>query len=282
MLCFRNTTLCLLLLCASVGRSCFAQDNELQKVMLDASPTVKHKLSLENLRGEQTALTKIIDNLSRFRDEQFAAHNAKKRELNAQNSGEAPEILQALLRNSRMELQKLTWDEAAEAAMLEAIESEKADPEISQPALVQAELRQREKTLRADLKTLQEQLEATSSEKSTPRERLDLVAKIQVAQNELNSASGQLYKQEEIIRTAALTATLDCKRRLAQIRVRRKLLEREIAELNGKIAELQSLAADQWLLEMERKDLESLHSRIAPLQFRKLEVDALISAVEGK
>lgn len=276
----RKTLLFIMLSIAWAGSPAFSQDNELQKLMDIGLRPSANNTSLSLLRGEQKALSKIIDRLIEYREKQLAALNEKKRDLTERTSGEDVEILQSLLRNSRMELQKLRWDESAEAAMLEDLANEQSDPDVRQPATAIADLRQREKSLRSELETLQAQLATMGGEKS--RDKLEQVAKVQRAQIQLNALSSEIYQQDEKIKTAALATIVESKRRLAQIRVRRKLLEEEIRLLSHELSELRKLGSEQWLIELDRKDLESLQSRLAPLQFRKLEVDALISAVEEK
>ena len=282
MLIMRLGCLSVLWTCTCFVASAHAQDNELQKLLVKGFSPNEAKLNLAYWQAECEGLDKVIEILTHYQREQLAKLEAKRQQLHENMSGDDLETTQALLRNARMELQKLVWDEAAESAMLEELETGQPKIKATRQSLLEAEMRGRLEIAERDLNSLLQQLTEMNSRNHSRSEITAQTVKVEHAHAEIEALKKQLPKVAEINKAEAELPATESKRRLAQIRVRRKLMENEISELTKRLPALRERASSQWMLDLERKTIESVQERITPLQVRKLELDAMVAVLEVK
>lgn len=234
--------------------------------------------ALEQLEIESKILTQVETKLTN----EYTDLLKRIEELQAEQikTSVAPEPTLTLLQNCLAELQRLRWEEATEKAFQEQLAGDSTVDLAVDADLKTKELEGQLLLLMKQLGSAQEQatkIDLLYKKGSIPSAELDQnKAHIEELMTKLQSTKETLELQKTIADAARKQPQSESRRRLAQVVMRRQLLETELKDLRSE----QQLAANskqkEWQITLLQKKAELLQEKLIPLQTRKLQVEALI------
>lgn len=236
-------------------------------------------IALEQLEIEVKILTQVETKLTK----EYADLLQRIEDMQAEQmkTSVAPEPALTLLQNCLAELQRLRWEEATEKAVQEqfAADGEKAN------MTVEADLKIKELEGQAELLTQQFR---AAEEQAAKFDLLykkgsissDVIEKNKAHIEELKTKLHSTYEAVALQRTIADTIRkqpqTESRNRLAQVVMRRQLLETELKELRSEHQLAANSKQKEWQITLFQKKAELLQEKLIPLQTRKMQVEALI------
>lgn len=235
-------------------------------------------IALEQLEIELKILTRVETKLTM----EYTELLKRVEELQAEQikTSVAPEPTLTLLQNCLAELQRLRWEEATEKSLQEQLSG---DDEVE--LVVNADLKIKE--LEGQVLLLKQQLVA-AEEQSV---KIDLLFKkgtipsdeleqskthIEELKTKLHSTVETLELQKTIADADRKLPQTESRRRLAQLVMRRQLLETELNDLRSEYQQATNSKQKEWQITLFQKKAELLQEKLIPLQTRKMQVEALI------
>lgn len=236
-------------------------------------------IALEQLEIEVKILTQVETKLTK----EYADLLQRIEEMQAEQmkTSVAPEPALTLLQNCLAELQRLRWEEATEKAIQEQFTADGEKANLT----VEADLKIKELEGQAELLTKQLQ----AAEEQTDKIDLlykkgsissDVIEKNKAHIEELKTKLHSTYETVALQRTIADTIRkqpqTESRNRLAQVVMRRQLLETELKELRSEHQLAANSKQKEWQITLFQKKAELLQEKLIPLQTRKMQVEALI------
>lgn len=234
--------------------------------------------ALQQLEVEQEVLVRVERKLT----DESEAILGKIEELQTEmaEATVAPEATLTLLQSCLTELQRLRWEEATEKVVQEELSKEGVVPLAPVADLKIKELESQIKVTIVQIEQAQAETEkfellykkgATSTDEVARKKAL-----IQELETKLQSTREMLAVQQTIADAERKQPLTETTRRLAQLVLRRKLLDEELVELRKEYQRSTDAKRKEWKLALLQKRAELLQEKLMPLQTRKLQVEALI------
>lgn len=235
--------------------------------------------ALQQLEVELEVLVRVETKLNQENEELLA----KIQELQSAmaEANVAPETTLTLLQSCLTELQRLRWEEATEKAVQEELSKEGVVPLAPVADLKIKELESQIKITVVQIEQARAEVErfellykkgATSTDEVARKKAL-----IQELETKLQSTQATLAVQQTIAEAERKQPLTETTRRLAQLVLRRKLLDEELGELRKEYQRSADAKRKEWQLTLLQKRAELLQEKLVPLQTRKLQVEALIT-----
>lgn len=234
--------------------------------------------ALKQLEVEQEVLARVEAKLND--ENEVLLKKIEDLQLELTEAAVAPETTLSLLQSCMAELQRLRWEEATEKAVHEELSKEGVVPlaPVADLKIKELESQLKMNTLqieqaRAEIEKI-ELLYKKGSVASSEMARKKAI--IQELETKLQSTRETLAMQQTIADAERKQPLTETTRRLAQLILRRKLLNEELGELQKEYQRSADTKRKEWQLTLLQKRAELLQEKLVPLQTRKLQVEALI------